>query len=341
MLRIDGSIGEGGGQILRTALSLSLCLGEPFRIERIRASRARPGLQRQHLAAVRAAAAIGNAEVSGAEPGSQTLEFRPRAITPGDYHFDIGTAGSTTLVLQTVLPPLILAEAPSRLTLEGGTHNPLAPPFEFLQAAFLPLLEEMGPKVTLILERAGFYPAGGGCLRARIQPARRLHPLWRKERGAELSRRAVALLSRLPRHIAERELAVIARAFHIDDEHLEIREEQDSPGPGNAVSLFLEAERITEVFTGFGQRGVPAERVAQGVVNAAREYLDAGVPVGRHLADQLLLPLALAGSGGFVTLTPTLHTTTNMEIIRRFTDIRFHCARLDDHRWQISLPETG
>jgi len=337
MLHIDGSIGEGGGQILRTALSLSLCLGRSFRIERIRANRSRPGLRRQHLAAVRAAAAISDARVEGAEPGSQTLEFHPRKISPGDYHFDIGSAGSTTLLLQTLLPPLMLSNTPSRLTLEGGTHNPQAPPFEFLQTAFLPLLEKMGPRVTLLLERAGFYPAGGGRIQATIQPASELAALWLPEKGTERSRRAVALLSHLPRHIAERELAVIARAFHLDDQQLAIREAKESPGPGNTVSLFLEAEKVTEVFTGFGQRGIPAERVAQGVVDAAKEYLDARVPVGKHLADQLLLPLALAGEGGFVTLAPTAHTATNMEVIQRFTDIRFRCIRLNRHQWRVSL----
>ncbi len=341
MLHIDGAIGEGGGQILRTALSLSLCLGKPFRIDRIRATRARPGLQRQHLAAVRAAAAIGDAEVSGAERGSQSLEFRPGKVRPGEYHFDIGSAGSTTLVLQTLLPPLMLADTPSRLTLEGGTHNPLAPPFEFLQAAYLPQLADMGARIQLTLERAGFYPAGGGCLHAVVQPVQKLRPLHRETRGKETARHAIALLARLPRHIAERELAVIARAFQIDESGLEIREEKRSPGPGNAVSLFLEAERITEVFTGFGQRGVPAERVAQRVVDAAREYLDAGVPVGKHLADQLLLPIALASEGSFVTLPPTAHTITNMATIRHFTDAEFQAVRLNGNRWRISLSETN
>ncbi len=337
MLLIDGAIGEGGGQILRTALALSLCLGRPFRIERIRANRRRPGLQRQHLAAVHAATVVGRAETEGALLDSQTLEFRPGTVVPGEYHFDIGSAGSTTLVLQTILPPLMLANAPSRLKLTGGTHNPLAPPFEFLQAAYLPLLSAMGPQVKLTLERAGFYPAGGGHLTAEIHPVEQLLPLWCEERGTEIGRRAVARLSQLSRHIAERELTVIARAFHIDDRHLEILEEKPGTGPGNTVSLFLEAERITEVFTGFGRKGVPAERVAQEVVDAAREYLHAGVPVGKHLADQLLLPLALAGSGGFVTLPPSRHTTTNMAIIERFTGLRFDSNQLDARRWHITL----
>ena len=162
MLLIDGSQGEGGGQILRTALGLSLVTGTAFRIEKIRAGRAKPGLLRQHLTAVNAATVIGDALVDGAELGSPALVFRPRSVRPGAYRFAVGTAGSASLVLQTVLPPLLTAGASSILTLEGGTHNPWAPPFDFLARAFLPLLERMGAPVRAAIQRYGFYPAGGG-----------------------------------------------------------------------------------------------------------------------------------------------------------------------------------
>ena len=165
MLTIDGSAGEGGGQILRSTLALSLCTGTPVRITGIRAKRDRPGLMRQHLTALRAAAEVGRAEVSGAELGSREVAFHPRGAAPGEYAFNVGSAGSATLVLQTVLPALLSASAPSDLLLEGGTHNPLAPPFEFLDRAFLPLIARMGPRVSATLEARGFYPAGGGRIR--------------------------------------------------------------------------------------------------------------------------------------------------------------------------------
>ncbi len=337
MIRIDGSTGEGGGQILRTALSLSLCTGQAFRIERIRARRRRPGLQPQHLAAVQAAAAIGQARVQGAEAGSGTLEFAPGPVRPGNYRFDIGTAGSTTLVLQTVLPPLMLAAAPSRVAIEGGTHNPMAPPFEFLQHAWRPLIERMGPRLALQLERPGFYPAGGGLITAAIEPVARLAPLQLDERGPVHALQAEILLCHLPRHIAERERSILQRAFDIPETQIRIRIDDTAPGPGNAVSLFVASEHVTEVFTAIGRRGLPAEKVAGQVVTAAREYLSADVPVGRHLADQLLLPLALAGEGRFATLPPSRHTTTNITIIRQFLDIDIRCEAIDSRRWQVHM----
>ncbi len=191
MITIDGSQGEGGGQVLRTSLGLSLVTGKAFRIEKIRAGREKPGLLRQHLTAVRAAAQVGGAKVSGDEIGSRTLAFEPEQVRGGEYEFAVGTAGSATLVLQTVLPALIVAGGPSRLTLKGGTHNPWSPPFDFLQKAFLPLLERMGAKVTAELIRPGFYPAGGGEFTVEIQPVPggRLQPLDLLERGETVSRR--------------------------------------------------------------------------------------------------------------------------------------------------------
>ena len=163
MIRIDGAKGEGGGQMLRTSLALSLLTSQPFQMENVRAGQERPGLLRQHLAAVLAAVEIGDAEVEGAQLGSQALSFAPKTIKNGNYRFVIGTAGSGTLVLQTVLPALMLASGPSTVTIEGGTHNQSAPPFDFLDRTFLPFIRRMGPEVKLSLDRYGFYPAGGGC----------------------------------------------------------------------------------------------------------------------------------------------------------------------------------
>jgi RNA 3'-terminal phosphate cyclase (ATP) len=175
VIEIDGSFGEGGGQILRSSLALAIVTGQPVRLSNIRAGRRKPGLMRQHLTAVNAAAAICGATVDGERIGATELTFTPGAVRAGEYQFSIGTAGSTTLVLQTVLLPLLTAGGPSRIVLEGGTHNPFAPPFDFLERAYLPLINRMGPNVRATLERPGFYPAGGGRIAIEIEPATGLH----------------------------------------------------------------------------------------------------------------------------------------------------------------------
>lgn len=337
MLEIDGSMGEGGGQILRTALSLSLQLQRPFRLRHIRLRRSRPGLQRQHLAAVKAAAVIGRAEVAGAELGSTELRFVPQGLVAGDYRFDIGSAGSTTLLLQAVLLPLMLAAAPSRLQLIGGTHNPMAPTFEFLQQVFLSLLRRMGGEVTAELVRPGFYPCGGGELVIAISPVRRLMPLRLLERGTVEQIQAVALLSRLPGHIAERELKVVAEGLGLAPPMLQRLDTRRAYCPGNALQVTVQSEGCCELFSAIGERGVPAETVAAGVVQQVRRYLAAGVPVGPHLADQLLLPLAVAGSGAFLTLTPDRHTPTNIAVIRHFLPLAISSTELGPDRWRIEL----
>ncbi len=320
MITIDGSFGEGGGQILRTALALSLVTGKPFTIEQIRANRKKPGLLNQHLTAVRAAAEVGGAAVEGDSLRSGFLVFEPGEVRAGDYHFDVGTAGSTTLVLQTVLPALILAGGPSQLRLEGGTHNMNAPPFDFLQKAFLPLLERMGPKFEAILERPGFYPAGGGRAAIRIEPAEKLYPLQLLDRGKLVRQSACAVVSRLPMHIAQREVDTIRRKLSWRKEWV-TTEEVEADGPGNMVTVEVQSQHVTELFAGFGRIGMPAERVATGVAREVKRYLESGAPVGEHLADQLLVPLAIAGAGSFRTLCLSGHTTTNIQTIQRFLDV--------------------
>jgi RNA 3'-terminal phosphate cyclase (ATP) len=336
MLELDGSHGEGGGQILRTSLALSMVTGTPVRIRNIRARRSKPGLQRQHLVAVQAAARIGGAQVTSAEIGSQTLTFEPGEVTPGEHRLSIGSAGSTTLVLQTVLPALLCASEPSLLVLEGGTHNPLAPPFEFLQRAYLPLVNRMGPRVHAELERPGFYPAGGGRIVVSVEPVARLSGFELLERGEIRSRQAVALVSRLPRHIAERELDVVAREAGWNPAELEVREVA-SPGPGNVLILLVESEGLTEVFAGFGERGVPAEEIAGRTVEEMRRYLAADAPVGEYLADQLLLLFALAGSGSYATLPLSGHTTTQIDLIPRFLDVSIQVGEASGGRQVIRV----
>jgi RNA 3'-terminal phosphate cyclase (ATP) len=338
MITIDGSSGEGGGQILRTSLALSLVTGKPFRMEKIRARRPKPGLRRQHLTAVLAAAEVGQAEVQGAELESRQLEFVPGEARPGEYRFTVGTAGSTTLVLQTVLPALMTASGPSQLGIEGGTHNIHAPPVDFLEKAFLPILARMGPKVEVTLERPGFYPAGGGSIRVEIRPAERLQRVDLVDRGRILRRTACGVVARLPTHIAEREVETIRRRMSWPAESVSTRA-VESAGPGNVVTIEIQSEQVTEVFTGFGQRGVPAEKVAAGAVREARRYLKAGVPVGPHLADQLILPMALAGGGSFRTLDPSSHTTTNIQTLGHFLDLAIRTEKLDRDVWQVTVDE--
>jgi RNA 3'-terminal phosphate cyclase (ATP) len=337
MITIDGSQGEGGGQILRTSLALSLVTGQPFRMERIRAKRQKPGLLKQHLTAVEAAKTVGCAEVEGAALSSQTLEFRPGPVTPGNYRFAVGTAGSATLVLQTVLPALLTASSHSSLTLEGGTHNPMAPPFDFLARCFMPLVHRMGPSVELELRRHGFFPAGGGRFHARIKPAKRLSRLDLLERGPVRSRQARLLVSKLPEHVGQRELAVVLDELKWREDECAVEAVQYPFGPGNAVVLAVEAEHVTGVFTSFGERGRPAEEVARSAVESAKAWLEAGVPVDEHLADQLLIPLVLAGGGSFRTTKPSLHTTTNAEVIQRFVTIPIRTEQESELLWRVQV----
>lgn len=337
MITIDGSFGEGGGQIIRTSCALALITGKPFRIYNVRARRDKPGLQRQHLTAVMAAAEVGQAKVDGAAVGSREFTFVPGEIVPGDYRFSIGTAGSTTLVLQTILPPLMIADKPSMLTLEGGTHNVHAPPFEFLEKTFLPLVNRLGPHVKIELERYGFYPPGGGRFHVIIEPARERNRLEMLERGEIRRARARALVVKLPPGIAERELNVIKERMDWEDSQLQIATSDNAFSPGNVLTIEIESDHVLEIFTGIGERGVRAETIAERAAGEACKYLAVDAPVGEHLADQLLIPLALSKGGSFLTGEPSLHTTTNIEIIKMFLDVDMTLKALDGGIWRIDV----
>ena len=317
MLTIDGAMGEGGGQVLRTSLALSAVTGKPFRIEGIRAKRKRPGLLRQHLTAVRAMAEVCGAQVSGDSLGSSALIFEPGETKHGDYHFAVGTAGSATLVFQTVLPPLLVTDGRARIIFEGGTHNPMAPPFDFVAQTFLPLLHRMGASVSAELKRPGFYPAGGGRFQVDLVGGTPLRGLSLLERGPIERVRIKAVVSQIPERVAVREMKTLAG--QLADLPIEVDTAQvESAGPGNVATVTLRAAHITQTFTGFGEHGVRAEKVAHGLAGEVRKYLTADVPVDEHLADQLLIPLLLAGGGQFRTTEPSLHTRTNAEVIGLF-----------------------
>lgn len=337
MLTIDGSHGEGGGQILRTALALSLLTRTPVRFENVRAGRKKPGLLRQHLACVNAAAQVGEARLVDVALGSLAFTFRPRALRGGDLHVAIGSAGSALLVLQCVLPALLGADAPTTLVLEGGTHNPWAPSFEFLDRSFLPLLRRMGARVEARLVRPGFFPAGGGRVEVQVHPCERLAPLHLLERGPVRRLSATALCSAVPKRVGVTELAVVRERLGLDRDTSTLRIVPEPRGPGNALWIEAELDELTALFVDFGRRGRPAADVAGSTLAAFQTWHDRGAPVCEHLADQLLLPLALAGGGSFRTGPLSAHTRTNAHTIQQFLDIRIDTEPQPDGTVVVAL----
>ena len=329
MIELDGSVGEGGGQILRTSLSLAMCTGQAFTLDRIRARRSKPGLMRQHLTCVQAAAKVSGAAVSGAEPGSTTLVFEPGPVKAGDYEFSVGTAGSCTLVLQTLWPALMLAGSSSRLKLGGGTHNPMAPPFHFLERCYAPLLRRLGAESDLDLRRLGFYPAGGGEVNVSVHSAAEtLQPFDLIERGRLIESYAECLAPALPGAVARRELEHLGRALGWEAEQLRTPPVRQNEGPGNALMATLAYENVSELFTQFGEKGVSSDNVAIALVKEIRAYEASAAALGPHLADQWALPLALAvwrrgGEGTYTCTELTDHATTNFSVIERFLPVRF------------------
>lgn len=314
---IDGSIGEGGGQILRTALGLAIATGRPFRMERIRARRSRAGLLRQHATAVAAAAAIAGARVRGGEVGSETLSFEPRAPKAGSYSFTVGTAGSTALVLHAILPGLLAAEGESEVVIEGGTDAPSAPSFDHLVHAYAPWLRRMGAEVEATIDERGFYPAGGGRIRFRVRGGR-LTPIRALEREPVLGVEVVARIAgSVPHEVAERELAIVAERLA----HLEPRvrtESVRSRGPGNALIATVHHAGGPSVFAEFGEKGVRAEHVANDLVQQVLRFLASDAAVDEYTADQLVLLLALAGGGAMRTTRVTDHLRTQLALIPAF-----------------------
>lgn len=324
-LPVDGSQGEGGGQILRTALAISALLQQPVEIDNIRANRSKPGLRPQHLLAVRALAAITGAELTGDRVDSTRLVFRPRSLKGGEYHFDITTAGATSLVVATILPALLFASAPSRVTITGGTHVPFSPPYHYLDRIFLPTLGQMGARVETTLQRWGWYPKGGGRLSMAVTPCAALLPLVRNQRGGLQNLRLSVGLANLPRHIAEREINAFAGKVP-KERHLLDSSVIDAPSIGQGNMVFLEAvfAHTAAGFSALGRRGKPAEEVATDVYRAWRDFALTDATVDMHLADQLVLYMALAGgASSFVTERITSHLATNVRIVEQFLPVRF------------------
>lgn len=326
MLEIDGSLGEGGGQILRSALALSILSGRAVRLYNIRAGRSKPGLQPQHLKAVDAAAAISRAQVEGAALGSTRITFQPGKLRPGRFKFDIGTAGSTALVLQTIFLPLSRAGSASSVILTGGTHVPWAPAFHDLNLHWLPLLRELGFDARLALDAAGFYPHGGGRITAHLRPAGDISPLELETRGELESLSGLAAVANLDLSIADRmrrqALRRLPAAPAARIKTLQL------PGPNKGAFLLLQAgfrpaggsgSGARFCYTSLGALGKPAERVADEAVDELEAFLASDGCVDRFLADQLLLPLALAcGRSRFRTARVTPHLVTNAAVLEAF-----------------------
>ena len=334
MIVLDGSSGEGGGQILRSALALSLITQRAFRLENIRAGRKVPGLQRQHLASVRAAAEISGATLTGDTLDSQTLVFEPRPVKPGKYKFDIGTAGSTGLVFHTVLYPLALAKEPSEVEIIGGTHASKAPCFDFLRQSFAPALQWLGFPLDLAIHKHGFFPVGQGRMSARISSATPQAALLPEGILSEVCSQATILWAR--RH---KDAEVLAESLRLRGVEAELVEGK-SAGPGLGVILVIPGVPFPLVLSSFWERGGSAEATIELLFSEAQT-----MPVGEFLADQLLLPMALAawqgrGASEFFTGPISLHTTTNAGIIFEFLGVETRFMR-EKGRVRVRVGQPG
>jgi RNA 3'-terminal phosphate cyclase (ATP) len=327
-IELDGSFGEGGGQILRTSLALALITGKAFHLANIRARRSKPGLQPQHLMCVRAAAAIGQAQLRGASLGGTDLTFEPGPVVSGKYDFAIGTAGATGLVLHTLYLPLAWkAPGPSELAITGGTHVSTSPCFHFLATTWRAYLEVIGVRVGLTLKRPGFYPRGGGVLLASIQPCQSIHGLTLRKPGTVTTASGFSAVAGLPEDIARRQARRATYRLREAGLKVDIREESWDGGPGTVLAVALNTSPVPTMFFGLGARGKPAERVADEAADQALAYLEnAPGAVDGHSADQLVLPLALAAEpSDFAVAEVTPHLVTNIAVIRRFVDRDIFC----------------
>jgi len=324
VIEIDGSQGEGGGQILRSALALSIVTGKAMRIHRIRARRSKPGLRAQHLKSLEAAAHISAAIVDGAHLDSTNITFEPAALHPGNYRFEIGTAGATSLVLQTIYLPLSFADRPSKLSIIGGTHVRWSPCYQYLDWQWAHYLTRCGYRLDLSLERAGFFPQGGGCLQASIHPVGEISSLRLMERGDLRDIRGVSIACNLPQHVSERQRKQALGRLKTLGCGVEIEIDTMSAfNKGSILCLLAEFENGRACYFGLGERGLPAERVADHAVDQLLAFIESDGCVDQYLADQLLLPLAFAeGASEFRTSQISQHLLTNANVIRAFTSAK-------------------
>ena len=341
LLEIDGNYGEGGGQILRSSLSLSAILEQPIQITNIRAGRKRPGLAAQHLTAVNAVAAITNAEVTGGSLGSQTLTFAPQGIRGGNYTFDVSdirpSAGALSLVFQSIALPLAYAHTPSTVTLRGGTHVSWSPSVHYLQEIFIPMAEKFGFQGALKLNKWGWYPKGGGEAIAKIQPVSGWHGIDLRKRGDLQEIRGISAVSNLPEHISVRQRDQSVERLTRFTPHVNIDlVEGTSIGQGTLVFLNATFEGVRAGFSALGKRGKPAERVADDACQEFADFLESGAAIEPHLADQLILLMALAkGESSFTTSRITRHLTTNIWLLQQFLPFQFEVKRAEGEQGEV------
>jgi RNA 3'-phosphate cyclase len=323
MIELDGSEGEGGGQILRSALALSILTGRPFKLVNIRANRSKPGLQPQHLMCVRAAGTVSSAIYKGAATGSAVLYFEPKATKPGRYTFTIGTAGATTLVLHTLYLPLALrATEPTEVTITGGTHNQHAPCYHFLETTWAAYMRRMGIQVEVAMTRPGFYPRGGGEIRATIHPCSRVKPIHLMSCPELTTAGGFSAFAGLPESVGKRQSRRLANRMKSEgiEPHIPV-EEWEAANPGSVAAVIFRQAPVPPLFFGLGERGKPAESVADDAADEAIRFRDAKCPVDPHSADQLLLPLAFCPDASeYRTSEVTRHLTTNIATVRKFVD---------------------
>ena len=327
MIQIDGSKGEGGGQILRTSLALSLLTGQSFKLINIRANRPKPGLAAQHLACVRAASQISGAIFKGGSLGSTVLHFEPAPVKSGDYRFVINTAGATALVLHTVYLPLILrGDGPSTVRVTGGTHVMAAPSYHFLETTWAGYLAKLGFDASLKMLRPGFYPRGGGEIEAVLQPAAGVRGLNLTTRPTLTTAGGFAGTADLPASVGKTLARRLKHKLKMAEVESHIPEEDWENGPGAVAGVIFRQAPVPTVFTALGERGRPAEAVADAAVEAALEFRASGCPVDPHSADQLVLPLAFSDDASeFAVSEVTNHLLTNIGTIRKFVEREITC----------------
>lgn len=324
LIEIDGSHGEGGGQVLRTSLALSSILGVPVRIDRIRANRKSPGLKPQHLSCVQALLQITAGKASGAKIDSTSLAFQPKDRRAGRYAFNVAdirpSAGSVALIVQAILPSLILADGPSEVVLRGGTHVEWSPPYNYLESVFLPTVEKMGVNVRVKLNRWGWYPKGGGEVVARVEPVGQLRPINLPERGRLTNLKGISAISNLKPSIAERQRRqaekILRQAGY--DPRIEAINAQ-SIGQGTLLFLLAEFENTVAGFSSLGRIGKRAEEVAEEACQGFFGFMETDGAIEGHLADQLIVYMALAkGTSSFTTSEITQHLLTNSWVVEHF-----------------------
>jgi RNA 3'-terminal phosphate cyclase (ATP) len=338
MIEIDGSFGEGGGQILRTSCSLSAITGKPVHIYNIRAKRAKPGLRPQHTASVRAAAKVCGGELKGAKNYSQEITFIPGTVRPGQYTIEVGTAGSSLLIFQTIFPILSMADEKSVVTIHGGTHNPMAPSADFVAECFLPLAAHIGFQAECELIRHGFYPKGMGTVKTIIYPHDKNREKFDFTSQVDWDGPFVeVLLANLPQHVFEREKKTVAKGLGIDPAEVDLAALPGELGPGNALMVRYKSDDLTAMITSYGAPGKKAERVANEGARDAKNFVRSKTPITPWLSDQLLLLLALGPGGSYMTSLLTEHTRTNAHILKKFLDVSIDIQQQKPDRVLISV----